>query len=289
MLIFFFPAQKSDGQNTLIQNNEQEQYGNHGDFEKFNEHEEYNSIANSFDNIVNILRQYANYSDNNDNFTAMKNELKVPDTLNAGNESDTFLTSVQVEGMKNFRTQKIAMSWGEDLVSLVRAPAEFTVSSYAAVVIPFDIVFQVNAEYSWASLYVKGIFHFVNYVSRYSAPFQITLTEPMYSGDTSMTRNANVYPMMSPASSVTFKKAVIDHVYLPEVFQNQQPKFRWVLCEVRLPLRLYTCIYQQKHYFFFHFSVTLLKPSSAKTLPPPWLATCITTWPRVSDRLSDPT
>lgn len=51
------------------------------------------------------------------------------------------------------------------------------------------------------------------------------MTEPKYSGDTSMTRNANIYPAMSPAGSVAFGKAVVDHARLPEVFQDQRPQF----------------------------------------------------------------
>lgn len=110
----FFSVQKSDSQNELIQADRQQQRTG-GDFETFRVHEERDAIANSFDDVVAVLRQYADYD--RDDSTATEDELAVADTLNAGNESDTFLTSVRVRGLKDSNARIVAMSWGEDLVS----------------------------------------------------------------------------------------------------------------------------------------------------------------------------
>lgn len=75
------------------------------------------SIANSFDAIVNVIRQYKNDVSKTDNLKT--NEISVQDTVNFGINADTFLTNVHVNGLKHFDSQNFTMVWGEDLVSVL--------------------------------------------------------------------------------------------------------------------------------------------------------------------------
>lgn len=44
-------------------------------------------------------------------------------------------------------------------------------------------------------------------------------------GETMLTKNSNVYPLMSTVDSVKFEKLIVNHTTLPEVFQNEKPQF----------------------------------------------------------------
>jgi len=90
----------------------------------------------------------------------------------------------------------------------------------------------VYAENSWEKLTVNGVFHHVNTVAKCSGVFEIVLYEPKYSGNTSLTKNAYIYPAMAPASAVTFNKVVIYHTKLPEVFQDDKPQFEYVVSTI---------------------------------------------------------
>lgn len=72
---------------------------------------------------------------------------------------------------------------------------------------------------------VNGVYNHVKSGVRHSGVFEIMLIEPEYAGTMSLTKNANIYRTMSPASWVTFKKVVINHTELPEMFQNEKLKF----------------------------------------------------------------
>lgn len=81
------------------------------------EHEECNSFVNSFDSIVNVLKNYTHILTLNNELYNIKNEIPIPDTMNIGIDSDTYFTNVNVKGLKNFESQNVTMSWGEDSVS----------------------------------------------------------------------------------------------------------------------------------------------------------------------------
>lgn len=104
-----------DSQNELFESNENNKYSNH-DNEYTPEREERDSIANSFDAIVNVIKQYKNDVTKPDN--SRFNEITVPDTVNIGLTADTFWTDVDVKGLNNLKSQNITMKWGEDLVSV---------------------------------------------------------------------------------------------------------------------------------------------------------------------------
>lgn len=106
-----FSAQKLDSQNELFESNE-----NYNNNKYTQEKEECDSIANSFDVIVNVIRQYKNDVAKPDN--SRFNEISVSDTVNIGFNADTFLTDVRVMGLNNLNSQNITMKWGEDLVSI---------------------------------------------------------------------------------------------------------------------------------------------------------------------------
>lgn len=78
---------------------------------------------------------------------------------------------------------------------------------------------------TWPKLTVNGVYNYVKSSARHSGVFEIVLIEPEYVATMSLTKNANFYRTMSPASWVTFKKIVINHTELPEMFQNEKPKF----------------------------------------------------------------
>jgi len=105
-----FSARKSDSQNELFELNEN--YNNKYTQEK----EECDSIANSFDAIVDVIKQYKNDVAKPQN--SRNNEISVSDTVNIGFNADTFLTDVRVMGLNNLNSQNITMKWGEDLVSI---------------------------------------------------------------------------------------------------------------------------------------------------------------------------
>lgn len=107
---FFFLVQKSDTQNEMLPLDENRQ-----------EQDECNSIVNSFDAIVNVLKNYTNSLIVNNELNNIKNEISIPDTMNIGSNSDTYFTGVTVKGLKNFQSENITMSWGEDSVSRVVA------------------------------------------------------------------------------------------------------------------------------------------------------------------------
>jgi len=106
-----FSDKKNDSQNELFESNE-----NYNNNEYVQEKEVRDSIANSFDAIVNIIRQYKNDVSKSDNLKT--NEISVQDTVNFGINADTFLTNVHVNGLKHFDSQNFTMVWGEDLVSI---------------------------------------------------------------------------------------------------------------------------------------------------------------------------
>lgn len=109
-----FLAQKSNALNEMIPENEFGGVGK-GDYEDVQEHEERSSIASSFDPIVNAIHKYSV-----DTTKGMNNEISIPDTVNVGVDSDTFLTSVRVKGLTaNIDSQNVTMSWREDSVSAV--------------------------------------------------------------------------------------------------------------------------------------------------------------------------
>jgi len=110
-----FSAQKLDSQNELFESNENDNNNYHNN-EYTQEREERESIANSFDAIVNVIRQYKNDVAKPDD--SKLNEITVPDTVNIGFNADTFLTDVRVKGLQNLKSQNITMIWGEDLVSM---------------------------------------------------------------------------------------------------------------------------------------------------------------------------
>lgn len=81
-------------------------------------HEERASVAYSFDAIVNVLHRYKNDLVDANEFGDTENTISVPDTVNVGNSSDTYLTDVRVTGLKkNVRSQNLTMSWEVDAVS----------------------------------------------------------------------------------------------------------------------------------------------------------------------------
>lgn len=106
-----FSDKKNDSQNELFESNE-----NYNNNEYVQEKEVRDSIANSFDAIVNVIRQYKTDVSKSDNLRT--NEISVQDTVNFGINADTFLTNVKVNGLKDFDSQNFTMVWGEDLVSL---------------------------------------------------------------------------------------------------------------------------------------------------------------------------
>lgn len=107
---------KLDSQNEMFQENE----NSHNNYyaTDVQEQQELNSIANSFDPIVNIIHQYKNDFTKHNELNNVKNEISIPDTVNVGINSDTLLTNTRVKGLKNFNSQNLTMSWGEDLVSI---------------------------------------------------------------------------------------------------------------------------------------------------------------------------
>lgn len=187
--------QKSNIQNDIIPYNEDNDNKNDVDIQ---EQESYNTIANSFDTIVRVISEYRKNLTKKNEFVDIDDEITIPDIDNVGTNSDTLLTNIHVRGLKNFLSQNITMSYKEDLV---------------------------NAENSWEKLTINGLYHYVNSAANSNGVFEIVLIKPQYSGNTSLTKNANIYPTMSPASFVTFKKAVINLTKLPEVFQNEKPQF----------------------------------------------------------------
>lgn len=104
-----------DSQNELLESNENNKYSNY-DNEYTPEREERDSIANSFDAIVNVIRQYKNDVTKPDN--SKFNEITASDIVNIGFTADTFLTDVHVRGLNNLKSQNITMKSGEDLVSM---------------------------------------------------------------------------------------------------------------------------------------------------------------------------
>ncbi|XP_003242198.1 uncharacterized protein LOC100573940 [Acyrthosiphon pisum] len=189
------PSQKLDSQNELFESNEKNNNNNHNN-EYTQEREERDSIANSFDAIVNVIRQYKNDVAKPDN--SRSNEMSVPDTVNIGYNADTVLTDVQVKGLNNLKSQNITMKWGTDLVQVINY---------------------------WEKLAVNGVFHHTNTVARHSGIFHLDIIEPKYKGETMLTKNSNVYPLMSTVGSVKFEKFIANHTTLPEVFQNDKPQF----------------------------------------------------------------
>jgi len=102
-----------DSQNELFESNEN---NNNNNNEYTQEREERDSIANSFDSIVNVIRQYKNDVAEPDN--CRLNEMTIPETVNIGYNADTVLTEVLVKGLNNLKSQNITMKWGTDLVSV---------------------------------------------------------------------------------------------------------------------------------------------------------------------------
>ncbi|XP_015365793.1 PREDICTED: uncharacterized protein LOC107163076 [Diuraphis noxia] len=185
------PSQKLDSQNELFESNENYDYNKYTQ-----EKEECDSIANSFNAIVNVIRQYKNDVAKPDN--SRFNVISVSDTVNIGFNADTFLTDVRVMGLNNLNSQNITIKWGEDLVHVTN---------------------------SWEKLAVNGVFHYTNTVARHSGIFHLDIIEPKYEGETILTKNSNVYPLMSTVGSVKFEKFIVNHTMLPEVFQNDKPQF----------------------------------------------------------------
>ncbi|KAF0772815.1 Uncharacterized protein FWK35_00003629, partial [Aphis craccivora] len=182
---------KNDSQNELFESNE-----NYNNNVYVQEKEVCDSIANSFDAIVNVIRQYKNDVSKTDNLKT--NEISVQDTVNFGINADTFLTNVHVNGLKHFDSQNFTMVWGEDLIHVANG---------------------------WKKLSVNGVFHHMNTVARYSGIFNLDIIEPKYKGETLLTKNSNVYPLMSKVGSFKFVKITVNHTSLPEVFQDDKPQF----------------------------------------------------------------
>ncbi|XP_060833420.1 uncharacterized protein LOC132916961 [Rhopalosiphum padi] len=185
------PNKKNNSQNELFESNE-----NYNNNEYVQEKEVRDSIANSFDAIVNVIRQYKNDVAKSDNFRT--NEISVQDTVNFGYNADTFLTNVRVNGLKNFDSQNFTMVWGEDLIHVANG---------------------------WKKLAVNGVFHHMNTVARHSGVFHLDIIEPKYMGESLLTKNSNVYPLMSNVDSFKFVKFIVNHTSLPEVFQDDKPQF----------------------------------------------------------------
>lgn len=80
-------------------------------------------------------------------------------------------------------------------------------------------------EIGWQKLTVNGAFRHVSPAARHGGAFEVVLVRPKYAGNTSLTRNAYVHPA---AGSVTFETAVVRRAELPEVFQDDAPRFEWV-------------------------------------------------------------
>lgn len=108
---------KLASQNEMFQENGNSR--NHYYAADVQEQQERYSIANSFDPITNIINQYKNDLTKNNELNNMNNEISIPDTVNVGDNSDTLLTNTKVKGLKNFDSQNLTMSWGEDLVSSI--------------------------------------------------------------------------------------------------------------------------------------------------------------------------
>lgn len=107
--------QKLSDQNEMFQEHERHWYN----YDTFQELEERNSIANSFDAIASIVRQYKNeMTGANGLLNSVQNEIFIPDTVNVGNGSDTLLTEISVKGLKNADSQNVTMSWSEDVVRI---------------------------------------------------------------------------------------------------------------------------------------------------------------------------
>ncbi|XP_027841679.1 uncharacterized protein LOC114123031 [Aphis gossypii] len=185
------PYKKNDSQNELFESNE-----NYNNNEYVQEKEVRDSIANSFDAIVNVIKQYKNDVSKSDNLKT--NEISVHDTVNFGINADTFLTNVHVNGLKHFDSQNFTIVWGEDLIRVANG---------------------------WKKLSVNGVFHHMNTVARYSGIFNLDIIEPKYKGETLLTKNSNVYPLMSKVGSLKFVKFIVNHTSLPEVFQDDKPQF----------------------------------------------------------------
>lgn len=83
------------------------------------EQEECVSFTNSFDFIVNVLKNYTYGLTTKNELHVMKDEISIPDTENIGCNFDTYFTNMYVKGLKNFESQNVTMSWGEDSVSLI--------------------------------------------------------------------------------------------------------------------------------------------------------------------------
>jgi hypothetical protein len=191
-------------------------------YERMHEQEERESIPNSFDAIVNNMRLNARYLTENEGL--VKDEISIPDTVNVGSISDTLFTGIRVKGMTHFASQNITMLWGEDVVSdtvvlYVCLPRERQLID----LVLFSL--QVNAESSWNELWVDGLYHYTNTAGRFTGVFRIVMADSKYVGNTSLTKNSNTYPTMPIAGSVTFRKAIIKHTKLPELFQNEKPQF----------------------------------------------------------------
>lgn len=87
---------------------------------------------------------------------------------------------------------------------------------------------QIHVANGWKKLSVNGVFHHMNTVARYSGIFNLDIIEPKYKGETLLTKNSNVYPLMSKVGSFKFVKITVNHTSLPEVFQDDKPQFEWV-------------------------------------------------------------
>lgn len=123
-----FSALKLDSQNEMFQENENSRNKYYAT--DIQEQQEFNSISNSFDPIANIINQYKNDLTKNNELNNVKNEISIPDTVNVGVHSDTLLTNTRVKGLKNFNSQNLTMSWGEDLVSTAKVSYTQKLFSY---------------------------------------------------------------------------------------------------------------------------------------------------------------
>jgi len=108
---------KTSGHNELFQETGNKNNNYHYYYDAFPEPDERDSIASSFDAVASIVRQYKNELTAGDELNSVPNEIGVPDTVNVGDDSDTYLTDVTVKGLKKVDSRNVTMSWAEDLVS----------------------------------------------------------------------------------------------------------------------------------------------------------------------------
>lgn len=120
-----FSDQKPNGRNELTYR--EDGYGDRHDYhETFPVPEERDSLADSFDAVVNVARRYSAER----TADGGPDEIGVPDAVDAGDGADTFFSDVTVKGLKYADARNVTVSFGDGLVIIIvaRAASSFSIA-----------------------------------------------------------------------------------------------------------------------------------------------------------------